>query len=111
MTTSLGITLALLFALLGIAKVTARPAMRTAAQHLGHTTGEYRAIGALELAGALGVVAGLKLTGIGVAASIGLVLLMLGAAAAHLKNRDGALRVLVPIVVAAMAATYLITLS
>jgi len=106
MTGVLGVALAAAFGLLGIAKLAALPAMRAAAAHLDFTTDQYRLIGALELAGALGVLAGFKLTGIGVAAGIGLVLLMLGAAGAHARNHDGAARVLVPIILAAIAAAY-----
>ena len=110
MTTTLGIALAVVFAVFGIAKLAALPAMRTAAAHLGYTTDQYRLIGALEVAGALGLVIGLKLTAIGIAAAIGLVLLMLGAAQAHVKNHDAPTRVIVPIVVAVIAAAYLLTL-
>lgn len=52
MTTALGIVLAVLFAVLGIAKLASVPAMRAAATHLGYTTDQYRVIGALEIAGA-----------------------------------------------------------
>jgi DoxX-like family len=110
MTTALATLLAVVFALLGIAKVASVPAMRAAAAHLGYTTDQYRAIGALETAGALGTVIGLKVAGIGVAAAVGLVLLMLGAAWAYVKNHDGAARVVVPITMAAIAAAYLFTL-
>jgi len=110
MTTTLAVLLAVLFGLLGIAKLAAAPPMRAAAEHLGYTTDQYRVIGALEAAGALGLIVGFRLAGIGVAAAIGLVLLMLGAAGAHVRNRDAANRVLVPIVLAAMAAAYLISL-
>jgi DoxX-like protein len=110
MTTALGIVLAVVFALLGIAKLASVPAMRGAAAHLGYTTDQYRAIGALETAGALGIVIGLKMAGIGVAAALGRVLLMLGAAWAHVKNHDAAARVVVPIAMAAIAAAYLFSL-
>jgi DoxX-like family len=110
MTTALGIVLALVFALLGIAKLASVPAMRAAAAHLGYTTDQYRAIGALEIAGALGTVIGLKVAGIGIAAAVGLVLLMLGAAWAQVKNHDAAAHVVVPIATAAIAAAYLVTL-
>jgi hypothetical protein len=110
MSTTLGIVLAALFALFGTAKLAAVPAMRAAAAHLGYTTEQYRAIGLLEIAGALGTIVGLRVPAIGVAAAAGLVLLMLGAAGAHIRNHDSANRVLVPIVVAVIAAAYLLTL-
>jgi uncharacterized membrane protein YphA (DoxX/SURF4 family) len=111
MTLSLGITLAALFALTGTAKLAAVPAMRSAAQHLGYTTGQYRGIGALELAAAAGTVIGLAVRWIGVLAAIGLVVLMLGAVGEHIRHRDGAMHTAVPVVVAALAAAYLLLLS
>ena len=110
MTMSLGIVLVTLFTALGIAKVVPLPAMRTAAAHLGYSTAQYRAIGAVELAGAIGVSIGLAVHPIGAAASIGLVLLMLGAARAHIANGDGAGHVAVPLIVAALAAALLASL-
>jgi hypothetical protein len=50
------------------------------------------------------------MAGIGVAAALGLVLLMLGAAWAHVKKHDAAARVVVPIAMAAIAAAYLFSL-
>lgn len=110
MTTTLCIVLAALFSLFGIAKLVPVPAMREAAGHLGYTTDQYRIIGTLELAGALGAVIGLKVAGIGMAAAAGLALLMLGAARAHITHRDGPARILVPVAVAAIAAAYLLSL-
>jgi DoxX-like family len=108
-TITLAILLAAVFALLGVAKLASLPAMRVAAADLGYTTGQYRLIGALELAGAAGLIIGLKAAGIGVAAAVGLVLLMLGAALAHVKNHDAATRLIVPIAVAGIAVAYLIS--
>jgi len=107
---SLGGVLATVFTTLGIAKLVPVPAMRTAAAHLGYTTGQYRAIGAVEFAGAIGVSIGLAVHPIGVAAAIGLVLLMLGAARAHIANRDGVQRIAVPLIVGALAAAFLAAL-
>jgi DoxX-like family len=110
MTITLASVLAAVFALLGVAKLAALPAMRAAAAHLGYTTTQYRVIGAFELAGAIGIVIGWQVAGIGIAAAIGLVLLMLGAAVAHAENHDAAARVVAPIALAAIAAAYLISL-
>lgn len=100
------VVLAVVFGVLGTAKVAGAPVMRTAAHHLGFTVGQYRAIGALELAGALGLLAGLVVPVIGIAAAIGLCLLLLGAGIAHFGNRDGASRVAVPLVLVAVVAVY-----
>ena len=110
MITTLTVLLAAVFGAAGIAKVAAVPAMQSAAAHLGYTKDQYRAIGALEIAGALGIAIGIKVSGIGVAAGVGLVLLMVGAAAAHLKNHDAPARIIVPFALAAVAAAYVIAL-
>ena len=100
------VVLAVVFGVAGIAKVAGAPVMRTAARHLGFSVGQYRVIGALELAGAVGLLVGLVVPVIGVAAAIGLGLLLIGAGAAHALNRDGAARVAVPLVLVATVAAY-----
>jgi hypothetical protein len=57
--------------------------------HLGVKPVQWRAIGALELAGVVGVLAGLVWAPIGVAAAIGLALLAIGAVAFHIRASDG----------------------
>jgi hypothetical protein len=56
--------------------------------HLGVKPIQWRMIGALELAGVAGVVAGLLWAPIGIAAAIGLTLLSIGAVAFHLRASD-----------------------
>ena len=58
----------------------------------------------------VGVIAGFALPPLGIAAAIGLILLLLGAAAAHLKERDPLPRVLFPLLVAGITAVYLVTI-
>jgi uncharacterized membrane protein YphA (DoxX/SURF4 family) len=110
MTIALAVTLGLIFILFGVAKFVPVPAMRTAADHVGFTINQYRAIGALEVAGAIGIAVGLKLPAIGFAAAGGIVLLMLGAARAHITHRDNPGRILFPCLVAAVAVAYALTL-
>jgi DoxX-like family len=57
--------------------------------HLGVTPVLWRVIGLLELAGVIGVLAGLAWAPIGVAAAIGLALLSVGAVAFHVRASDG----------------------
>ncbi len=57
-----------------------------------------RLLGWLELAGAVGLIVGLFVAPIGIAAAIGVVLYMLGAVIAHLRVRDGVQQVLAPVV-------------
>jgi hypothetical protein len=84
--------------------------MRAAATHLGYTVTQYRGVGGLELAGALGVALGAVVPPLGAAAAVGLTLLMVGAAGAHLRNRDGVRRLVAPLTVAVLAVAYLVTL-
>jgi hypothetical protein len=109
--TLFAIVLAALFGVLGVAKLAAVPAMRTAAHHLGFSVGQYRAIGALELAGAAGVALGPAVPAIGIAAGLGITLLMVSAAVAHVAHRDGPGRVAVALCVAGVAATYMLIIG
>jgi DoxX-like family len=56
--------------------------------HLGVKPGQWRVIGLLELAGVAGVLVGLVWAPIGVAAAIGLALLVLGAIIFHVRASD-----------------------
>lgn len=71
--------------------------------HLGISPQLWKAIGGLELAGVVGVLAGLAWPPIGVAAAIGLALLSVGAVASHLRAQDGAADI-APAVVAIVLA-------
>ncbi|WP_055587246.1 DoxX family protein [Peterkaempfera griseoplana] len=97
--------LAALFVVVGVAKLVAVPAMRQAATHVGMTTTQYRLLGALEVAAAAGLLAGLRIPALGAAASSGLVLLMTGAVIVHLRSGDRTARCLPAVVTGALAAT------
>jgi DoxX-like family len=56
--------------------------------HLGVKPGQWRVIGLLELAGVAGVLVGLVWPPIGVAAAVGLALLVLGAIVFHVRASD-----------------------
>ena len=105
-TDALDVVLAVVFVVAGVAKIGGALAMREAARHLGFSVGQYRVIGALELAGAIGLLVGLAVPAIGVAAAIGLGLLLIGAGAAHLVRRDRPSRVAVPLALVAVVAVY-----
>lgn len=100
------VVLALLFLPLGVAKLAAVPAMRRAAAHLDMSTGRYRVIGALEVTGAAGLLAGLASFPLGTAAATGLAALMTGAAVAHLRHGDPPVRALPAAVLALTAVAY-----
>ncbi|MGW0705935.1 DoxX family protein [Streptomyces sp. NPDC002643] len=106
MTTALAVALCLVFLPLGLAKLAAVPFMREAAAHLGMSTRLYRVVGALEVAGATGLLTGLTWTPLGVAAATGLALLMTGAAVAHLRHGDPPPRAVPAVALALIALTY-----
>ena len=72
----------------GAGKVAANKMAQEQAAHSGFSVAAYRRIGALELAGAIGLLVGLWWAPLGVAAGIGLVLLMAGAVVVHVRLKD-----------------------
>ena len=57
--------------------------------HLGISPTVWRLIGALELAGVVGVVVGLWWAPLGITAAVGLALLSIGAVVSHVRASDG----------------------
>ncbi|MCI3270673.1 DoxX family protein [Streptomyces cylindrosporus] len=108
--TILTLVLAVWFGLLGATKVVAIPAMAERAAHVGFSVGAYRVIGLLELTGVIGLFVGWAVTGVGVAAAAGFLLLLAGAAVAHLRAGDRLLGVAPAVVSAALVAGYLVVL-
>ncbi|NUT95376.1 MAG: DoxX family protein [Saccharothrix sp.] len=108
---ALFILTAALFALLGVAKLLALPRMRELADHAGFSVAAYRGIGALEVAGAVGLLVGLAVPLLGFAAGVGLLLLLAGAVATHVRKRDGLRAVAPAVVCAALVASCLVTLG
>lgn len=100
---ALTVVVALLFLLAGVPKIAAAPKTVEQADHLGVPRGLYRVVGVLEVLGAAGVVAGLWLSWLGVAAGAGLVLLVLGAVVSHLRAKDP-VKALAPAVLALVFA-------
>ncbi|MGW4063460.1 DoxX family protein [Amycolatopsis sp. NPDC004747] len=107
----LSVLVAVVFFLLGAAKLFALAPMRERATHTGFSVTAYRGIGALEIAGAAGLLLGLTVPVLGALAGAGLLLLLAGALVTHVRNRDG-VRDLVPaIVCAVLVAGYLVALG
>lgn len=107
----LGALLALAFLGAGGAKLAGAPAMRQSAEHLGIAFSNYRLIGLLEIAGAIGIVISLlhaRVLGleVGAYAAGGLALLMIGAFATHRKAGDGPSLWAPALVLALIAATF-----
>ncbi len=95
------------FVAIGAAKVLALPAMRERAARFGFTVAAYRRIGILEWAGAAGVLIGLAAPVIGLLAAMGLLLLLAGALAAHLRHHDGLREAVPALVFGAVDAAYI----
>ena len=73
--------------------------------HLGVKPLQWRIIGVLELAGVAGVLAGLAWPPIGIAASIGLALLSIGALTFHIRASDRVADMVPAVIGIALAAT------
>ncbi|HEV8560396.1 MAG TPA: DoxX family protein [Actinophytocola sp.] len=93
---------------LGSAKVIRHPMMQQNARHLGFSVSGFQLVGAVELAGGVGLILGLFWTPLGVAASVGLVLLLAGGAFAHARVRDRFVKIAFPAVCAALSGATLV---
>ncbi|BBX44993.1 DoxX family protein [Mycobacterium cookii] len=82
--------LAAMFAFAGLIKVAGVRQSLAIRDHLGVDPMQWRLIGSLELAGVAGVLVGLRWAPIGIAAAIGLALLVLGAIVFHVRASDSA---------------------
>jgi hypothetical protein len=93
----------------GGAKVAAVPDMRRRADHLGFSVTAYRLIGSLELAGVAGLIVGLAIPALAMAAAVGLLLMMVGAVISHLRAGDRVKGALPAIVVGFIVAAQLVS--
>jgi hypothetical protein len=107
---ALSAIVAVVFLALGAGKVSAVAPMRARAAHLGYSTATYRVIGALEIAGAIGVALGPVAPPIGALAGIGLLLLLGGAVLAHLRNGDRPSLLAPALAAGLLVAAYLVVL-
>ena len=89
----------------GVGKVTGQPAMRER-QHFAIQWERYRFLGVVEIAAAVGVVAGLWLNALGLAAGVGVTALMVGATLFHVRFDDPAKRSVAALVAPAASAAY-----
>jgi uncharacterized membrane protein YphA (DoxX/SURF4 family) len=87
-TVILAVLLALAFAASGSQKLTGAKMMTEGAAHLGLPYSRYRLIGVLEVLAAIALIVGLWVAPLGIAAAVGLVLLMIGAVIFHLRAGD-----------------------
>jgi hypothetical protein len=103
-TVILTLLLAALFTFSSSIKLLGVPKSLTIRDHLGVSPVQWRVIGALELAGVAGALAGLAWAPIGIAAGIGLTLLSIGAIAFHLRASDRAAEVVPAVIGVALGA-------
>ncbi|MCX2747528.1 DoxX family protein [Arthrobacter sp. MI7-26] len=99
------------FTMLGLAKVVGAPGMLVRAAHVGFNSDAYKRIGALELLAVLGLLLGLIEAWIGLAAAVGLVLLMAGACVTHLRKGDGPREIAPAVVMTAALVSYLVLIA
>jgi hypothetical protein len=83
------VLLAALFTFSSAIKLLGVPRSLAIRDHLGLSPSLWRVIGLLELAGVAGALAGLAWPPIGVAAAVGLALLLVGAVISHVRASDG----------------------
>ncbi|MGW3994857.1 DoxX family protein [Amycolatopsis sp. NPDC004772] len=107
----LSVLVGAVFLLLGSAKLFALAPMRERAAHAGFSVTAYRGIGALEIAGAAGLLLGLTVPVLGALAGAGLLLLLAGAVVTHVRNRDRGRDVVPALVCAVLVAGYLVALG
>lgn len=107
-TVILSVLLGIGFALASLPKVSAADNMVAELARLGVSTGLVRLIGALEFLGAAGLVIGLWIGPLGIAAAAGLVLLMAGAVISHLKAHDSAKKTVPSLVLLLLSAAALV---
>ncbi|MGW7253810.1 DoxX family protein [Streptomyces sp. NPDC054834] len=108
---ALACLIVLIFALLGVAKIMALGPMPELAAHAGFTTASYRVIGALELAGAIGVALGPVLPLFGELAGLGLLMLLASAVTTHVRKGDRLPELVPAMVCAPLVAWYLVLLA
>ncbi|MFY9921598.1 MAG: DoxX family protein [Mycobacterium sp.] len=98
------LSLAALFVFSSSIKLLGVPKSLAIRDHLGVSPLQWRGIGALELAGVVGVLVGLLWAPIGIAAAIGLALLSIGAVAFHLRASDRLVDMVPAVIGVALAA-------
>ncbi|MBN6035862.1 DoxX family protein [Amycolatopsis sp. 195334CR] len=107
----LSIVLAAVFCAAGGSKLAGAPAMRQTAAHLRISPATDKLVGALELAAVAALIVGFWAVGLAIAASAGLVLLMLGAVLAHRRVDDQLGRYMPALVLGLLAAGNVVLLT
>ena len=103
----LSFLLALACLLPAVGKLSGQERMRASADHFGIAWERYQLIGVAELAAALGVLAGLYVRPLGIAAAVGFGVLLVGAAITHVRAGDDARHLVPALAMLAIDAAYL----
>jgi uncharacterized membrane protein YphA (DoxX/SURF4 family) len=101
----LGVLLALAFLASGGSKLASVPTQEETRARLGVSPRPWRWVGVAEVAGAAGLVVGLAVPAIAVAAAVGFVVLMVGAAATHVRAHEAHMAA-IPLVLAVAFVVY-----
>ena len=104
-----GALTALLFLSASLLKLTDQPQAREGQAKFGISAATYRRIGILELLGVVGVVIGLAVPVIGIAAGVGLTVVAVGALVNHLRVNDLLPAVMGAVVAMVIASVYVVT--
>jgi len=104
----ISVLLALLFLGTGLAKLTGAKVSRDDAERFGFPYPRFRLIGVAEVLGAVGLIVGLFVPWIAVVSGIGLVLLMIGGAATHLRAKDPVPKAVPAVVAGALSAVVVV---
>jgi hypothetical protein len=104
MTVIVAALLALIYFVTGGLKLAETRLSLEMGEHLGIARGMSKAVGLLEVSAATGLLVGLAIWPLGVAAGCGLVLLMIGAVITHVRAGDKARQIGPPVVLCLLAA-------
>ena len=104
----LTVVLVLVFVASGGMKVLGLPYSERNRDRFGISPSLWRAVGVLELAGAVGLLAGIAVAALGVAAGVGLAVLMVGATATRLRVHDPVVQVIGDVAVLALVVVYVV---
>jgi hypothetical protein len=107
-TSLVSVALALLFLATATGKLTGQAVSVASRDHFAIPPVRWRQIGLLEVAGAFGVLVGLVLPPLGIAAATGLMLLSVGAIATHIRAGDRPAAALPAFAALALAAAALV---
>ncbi|MCW2857165.1 MAG: hypothetical protein JWR52_2780 [Marmoricola sp.] len=111
MTIAVTAALAVLFMLSGATKVVPNTRSLPVREKLAIPATAWALLGAAEIAGAAGVLVGLSVRPLGIAAAVGLVLVGIGAVVAHGRLKDGLTHAAPAVIALVLAATTLVLIS